>query len=482
MNLFKNTNNNKRYYTLDYFYKTKFNCKVSKLTIDAPFTCPNIDGTKGYGGCIYCAPSNNNQDIDTQIELQKKIINNKWPNSKYIIYLQSHSNTYGNINKLKSIYEPLLKVDNVIGLSIGTRVDCIDNDCLDYLEELSKRTYLTIELGLQTIHEKTSKLINRCHSLEEFEKMVKELKKRNINVVVHIINGLPFETKEMMIETIKYINKLHINGLKIHMLFIDENAPIKNLKFNYLSREDYINIVCDQIEELDPNIVIHRLTGDGNKNTLIYPLWSFKKVSILNDIDKELAKRNTYQGFNKSIQNKVNQLIIENIKQNDLVIDATIGNGHDSAFILPLIPKGYLYGFDIQLQALENTKKILKQLNYTLYNVSHEYMLETLGFKNKISLIIFNLGYLPNSDKKIKTNYKSTIKAITDSIELLNNKGIILITVYPGHKEGLEESIKINEFLKDINHHIYKNTDNPNAPYLILIKKLDIINKITIGK
>ena len=210
MNLYKNSDNNKRYYTLDYYYKKLFNHKVAKLSLDGPFTCPNIDGKKGYGGCIYCTPSSNAKSIEDQIKEQKKIIDKKWPNSKYIVYLQSHSNTYGNIEKLKSIYEPLLKINNVIGLSIGTRVDCISNECLDYLEELSKRTFLTVELGLQTIHEKTSKLINRCHTLDEFEIMVKELKRRNINVVVHIIDGLPFETREMMIETIRYINKLHI--------------------------------------------------------------------------------------------------------------------------------------------------------------------------------------------------------------------------------------------------------------------------------
>lgn len=373
MNLYKNSDNNKRYYTLDYYYRKKFNCRIAKLCIDAPFTCPNIDGTKGYGGCIYCTPSNNLKSIEDQIEEQKKIIDKKWPNAKYIAYLQSHSNTFGSIDKLKSLYEPLLKVENVIGLSIGTRVDCIIPECLDYLEDLSKRTYLTIELGLQTIHEKTSKLINRCHTLEEFEKMVKELKKRNINVVVHIIDGLPFETKEMMLETIKYLNKLHIDGIKIHMLFIDKNAPIKNLKFKMLTKEEYIDIICDQIEELDPDIVIHRLTGDGNKDTLIEPLWSLKKISLLNDIDKCLAKRNTFQGFNILIDNKINQLIIENIKFNDLVIDTT-----NNTFLKSFVSKDNIY---------------------TSYNDK---------FNNKVSLILCN-------------------ELSNDYLNLLNNKGIIIV-------------------------------------------------------
>lgn len=393
MNLFKNTNNNKRYYTLDYYYKKKFKTKVAKLSIDAPFTCPNIDGTKGYGGCIYCTPSNNTESIDVQINKQKKIIDKKWPNSKYIIYLQSHSNTYGSTQKLKYIYEPLLKIDNVIGLNIGTRADCITSDCLDYLEDISKRTFLTIELGLQTIHEKTSKLINRCHTLEEFEKMVNELKKRNINVVVHIIDGLPFETKEMMLDTIKYLNKLNIDGIKIHMLFIEENTPIKNLKFNKLTKEEYIDIICDQIEELNSNIVIHRLTGDGNRNSLIYPLWSLKKVSVLNDIDKELARRNTFQGFNSSYENKINQLIIENIKPNDLVINEL---DNYNALILSIIKKNNLYN----------------ELN---------------DLNDKISFILL----------KYKNNFKKAIK-------LLNNKGIILLLT--DSLDGLPDNINVYKY------------------------------------
>lgn len=393
MNLFKNTNNNKRYYTLDYYYKKKFKTKVAKLSIDAPFTCPNIDGTKGYGGCIYCTPSNITESIDVQINKQKEIIDKKWPNSKYIIYLQSHSNTYGSTQKLKDIYEPLLKIDNVVGLNIGTRADCITSDCLDYLEDISKRTFLTIELGLQTIHEKTSKLINRCHTLEEFEKMVNELKKRNINVVVHIIDGLPFETKEMMLDTIKYLNKLNIDGIKIHMLFIEENTPIKNLKFNKLTREEYIDIICDQIEELNSNIVIHRLTGDGNRNSLIYPLWSLKKVSILNDIDKELARRNTFQGFNSSYENKINQLIIENIKPNDLVINEL---DNYNALILSIIKKN------------------------TLYNKLND-------LNDKISFILL----------KDKNNFEKAIK-------LLNNKGIILLLT--DSLDGLPDNINVYKY------------------------------------
>lgn len=227
-------------------------------------------------------------------------MNKKWPNSKYIGYFQAHTNTYAPVEILKEKYETILNLDNVVGLSIATRPDAISDECLDYLEELNKKTYLTIELGLQTIHEKTSIFINRCHTLECFENMVKKLRERNINVVVHIINGLPYETKDMMIETVKYLNKLDIQGVKIHMLSILKNTKLglmyKQENFPILTREEYIDIVCDQIENLRPEIVINRITGDPKVEDLIAPNWLIKKVTILNDIDKELVRRDTYQG------------------------------------------------------------------------------------------------------------------------------------------------------------------------------------------
>ena len=224
----------------------------------------------------------------------------KWPKAKYIGYFQARTNTYAPIEELKKKYEVILKQDNVVGLSIATRPDSISDECLDYLEELSKRTYLTIELGLQTINEKTSKLINRCHSLECFENMVTKLRKRKINVVVHIINGLPNETKEDMINTVKYLNKLDIQGIKIHMLSIIKDTPLEKLykknKYHVLTKEEYIDIVVDQLEYLREEIVIHRITGDPDPKELIEPKWLIKKFTVLNDIDKEMVKRDTYQG------------------------------------------------------------------------------------------------------------------------------------------------------------------------------------------
>lgn len=306
--MFKYSNTNKRYHTLDYFYKQKFNSKVFKVSLNAGFTCPNIDGTVGYGGCIYCSnlgsgeyAGNVNDDLVTQFNKVKDLMNKKWPHSKYIGYFQAHTNTYAPLEVLKEKYETILNLNNVVGLSIATRPDAISEKCLNYLAELNKKTYLTIELGLQTIHENTSKLINRCHSLKCFEDMVKKLRKYNINVVVHIINGLPYETKEMMIETVKYLNTLDIQGIKIHMLSILKDTALANLyekeRFKTLTRDEYIDIVCTQLEYLREEIVINRITGDPKIDDLIEPNWLIKKVTILNDIDKELVNRNSYQGI-----------------------------------------------------------------------------------------------------------------------------------------------------------------------------------------
>ena len=303
--MFKYSDSNKRYYTLDYFYKHKFGCKVFKVSLNAGFTCPNIDGSVGVGGCIYCKGGSGDdfhtKDLETQFNLVKDIMLRKWPKAKYIGYFQANTNTYAKLDVLKEKYETILKQDNVVGISIATRPDAITDECLDYLEELSKRTYLTVELGLQTIHESTSILINRCHTLECFTDMVKKLRKKGINVVVHIINGLPFETKKMMIETVKYLSNLDIQGIKIHMLSILKGTKLEKLykqkHFKVLSREEYIDIVCDELEYLREDIVVNRITGDPKVSDLIKPYWITKKVTILNDIDKELKRRNSYQGI-----------------------------------------------------------------------------------------------------------------------------------------------------------------------------------------
>lgn len=307
INPFPYSDNNKRYHTLDYFYKQKFHSKVFKVSLNAGFTCPNKDGTKGYGGCIYCSKSGSGEfagekekDLVTQFEDIKNILLKKWPHSKYIGYFQANTNTYAPVDILKEKYETILNLPNVVGLNIATRPDAISKECYDYLEELSQKTYLTVELGLQTIHEKTARLINRCHDLKAFEESVKELRNRNINVVVHIINGLPYETKEDMVETVQYLNSLDIQGIKIHMLSILKDTALEKLfqkeHFKVLTKEEYIDIVVTQLEYLRPEIVINRITGDPKESDLIEPNWLVKKFCVLNDIDKELVKRETYQG------------------------------------------------------------------------------------------------------------------------------------------------------------------------------------------
>ncbi len=303
MNSFIYSFDNKRYHTLNYFYKTKFGKKVFKVSLNAGFSCPNyLNGT----GCIYCSHQSGDfagkkeDDIETQFEKIKHMMEKKWPNSYYIGYFQAGSNTFASLNVLKEKYEKVLKIPNVVGLSIATRSDCFTDELYDYLEELNQRTFLTIELGLQSMHEETLKFIHRGHSLENFIECVHELKKRNISVVVHIINGLPNETKEMMIETVKFLNELGIDGIKIHMLHILKGTPLEKMqkehKYHILTKEEYIDIVCEQLGYLKPNIVIHRITGDPTKEDLVEPEWLLKKFCVLNDIDKEMKKRNLTQG------------------------------------------------------------------------------------------------------------------------------------------------------------------------------------------
>ena len=291
---------NKRYHTLNYFFRNKFGSKVFKVALNAGFTCPNYKN----GGCIYCShgSGNNYQEMDLveQFNLVKIPLERKWPNSKYIAYFQANTNTYAPLTVLKEKYEQVLNIPNVYGLDIATRSDALSEEILDYLSELNKRTFLIVELGLQSMHEDTLKFIRRGHDLKNFEEAVKKLKERNIFVVVHIINGLPYETKEMMIETVKYLNTLGIDGIKIHMLYISTGTPLaliyKERAFHLLTKEEYIDIVCEQLEYLDPKIVIMRITGDPIKEELIAPTWLVKKFCVLNDIDKEMKKRDIYQG------------------------------------------------------------------------------------------------------------------------------------------------------------------------------------------
>lgn len=308
MKTFKYSDTNKRYYTLDYYYKKKYGCKIAKISLNLGLSCPNKDGTKGFGGCIYCSKlgsgeyaGNPVEPVQQQFETVKIIMIKKWPDCKFIAYFQANTNTYGPLDYLIKNWEEVLTYKDVVGINISTRPDSITNECYDYLEKLNKKTDLVVELGLQTSKEETSKLINRCCTLNEFEECIKELNKRNIKILVHIINGLPYESKDDMINTIKYLNKYNIWGVKIHMLHILKDTALENLYkkeiFHVLTREEYVDIVCDQLELLKEDIVINRITGDPKIDDLVEPFWLTKKFCVLNEIDKEMKRRETYQGI-----------------------------------------------------------------------------------------------------------------------------------------------------------------------------------------
>lgn len=299
--MFKYSLDNKRYHTLNYFLRNKFNSKVFKVPLDAGFGCPNEPG------CIYCSNKskaniiNSEENILNQFKENVSILEKKWPNSLYIPYFQAGTNTWAEVNILKTLFEPLLKLDKVVGLSIATRPDTISAEVLEYLADLNQRTFLTVELGLQSANNQTLKLINRGHDKETFEIATKRLHEKGIFVVAHIINGLPYETKNDMLYTIKFLNALNIDGIKIHMLFVNKNTPLEKLyhqnKFHILTKEEYIDIVINQLEILNESVVIERITGDPVKEELVAPTWLLKKFVVLNDIDKEMVKRNTYQGM-----------------------------------------------------------------------------------------------------------------------------------------------------------------------------------------
>lgn len=299
--------NNKRYNTQDNYLKARFGCKIAKIPLNAGFTCPNRDGTKGIGGCIYCSESgsgdfagNPADSIQKQFDSVRQAMDKKWKNAKYMPYFQAGTNTYAPLSVLKEKFEAALNLENIIGISIATRPDCIKNDVLEYLSEISERTYLTVELGLQTIHDKTGKIINRCCTYADFLNAYERLRKKGINVCVHLINGLPQESEEMMLQSVSEIAKIRPHSVKLHMLHIIKGTVCEKMyregNVSVFTLENYVQLVCNQLELLPWDTVIQRITGDGAKETLIAPLWSIKKFDVINGVDKEMNKRNTFQG------------------------------------------------------------------------------------------------------------------------------------------------------------------------------------------
>lgn len=299
--------NGKRYHSLNYFLRNKFGEKVFKISLDGGFSCPNRDGKISKGGCLFCSERGSGDfagDRDFSIEKQfidiKDMMSKKWKDGKYIAYFQAYTNTYAPIEVLREKYNEALKQEGVVALSIATRPDCLGEDVLDLLEEINKKFYVWVELGLQTSNDEAAKKINRGYNLDVFEEAIARLKKRGIDFVVHSIFGLPGESKEDMLNTVDYIAHSGARGIKFHLLHLMKNTPLVKLyeqgKLEFLSQEDYIELLCKSVAMLPEDMVVHRLTGDAPRDLLIGPMWSLKKWEILNSIDKTMVDNNIYQG------------------------------------------------------------------------------------------------------------------------------------------------------------------------------------------
>ena len=300
--------NGKRYLSQNDYLRKRFGGKVMKVSLNGGFTCPNRDGTKGIGGCIYCSESgsgdfagNPSMSVTEQFEAVRAPLMKKWRDcSLFIPYFQAGTNTYAPLPRLKALFEEALSLENVCGLAVSTRPDCISVETADYLAEISRRTYLTVELGLQTVHDKTAALINRCHTYTDFLNGFEMLHSRGINVCVHLINGLPFESREMMLETVRRVSQLPVHSIKLHLLHIIRGTRLADMyergEFPAMELDEYVSLICDQLEMIPSDVIIQRLTGDGAKDDLIAPLWSLKKFCVLNEIDKEMRRRDSFQG------------------------------------------------------------------------------------------------------------------------------------------------------------------------------------------
>ncbi len=296
---------NKLYHTLAFENQAR-GYKLYKAVVDAGFTCPNIDGTKGTGGCIFCSGGSGyftaaaETPIEDQIALELERLRKKDPEARAVAYFQAHTNTYAPVEVLQDRYERALRCEGICGLAIATRPDALAPEVLDYLKELSGRTLLTVELGLQTIHPRTAETIHRGCTLEEFMEAYKALKVRGVRVCVHMINSLPGETKQMMLETAAYVGQLRPAAVKIHMLHVIRGTQLEELykagKYRPMSLDEYVRLVCCQLELLPPETVIERLTGDGDKQTLVAPAWTKDKLRVLGSIDDLLYRWDTWQG------------------------------------------------------------------------------------------------------------------------------------------------------------------------------------------
>ncbi|MDA8414287.1 MAG: TIGR01212 family radical SAM protein [Desulfobacteraceae bacterium] len=288
--------------------KRIFGCRVQRISVDAGFCCPNRDGSLDTKGCIFCGGSGSGAysirrdlSVAAQIEDGKEVMRRKYRASNFIAYFQAYSNTYARVDRLRSLYTEALAVPGIVGLIVATRPDCLSKDVLEYLQELSRQTYLWLELGMQTMHDRSLVLINRRHDHLCTIDAVRRAKSRGVRVCAHIILGLPGETRQEMLSMAGELNRLGVDGVKVHLLHVMKGTTLAEMyergEVRVLERDEYAGLVCDFLELLDPCILIHRLTGDGGQNNLVAPLWSLKKFEVLNLIDAELERRGTRQGI-----------------------------------------------------------------------------------------------------------------------------------------------------------------------------------------
>lgn len=300
---------NKRYHSWNFALRQEFGEKIFKVPIDAGFDCPNRDGTVAKGGCTFCSVSGSGDMIvapeaplPEQFEKEIAMMHKKWPQvDKYIVYFQNFTNTHAPVAVIRERFEQVLTLPGVVGISVGTRPDCLPEDVVDYLAELNQRFYLWVELGLQTTFETTSNAINRAHDYQTYLDGVASLRKHNIRVCTHLINGLPGETIEMMQENVRRtIQDSDIQGIKLHLLHLMRNTRMlrdyHEGRLQLMRRDTYVSLICDQLEMIPPEIIIHRLTGDAPWDSLVGPMWSLKKWEVLNEIDQQMLRRNSYQG------------------------------------------------------------------------------------------------------------------------------------------------------------------------------------------
>lgn len=293
----------RRFLSFNDFFKEYYGGKTVKLSLDGGFSCPNRDGTLSEIGCIFCSDDGSGEfagskylSLDEQIESQKEFLKNKWKAENYIAYFQNFTNTYGSLESLRKIYDKIVDRDDIKGISIATRCDCLDDEKIEYLKEISKKKTLWLELGMQTVNENTIKVINRGYSHKEFDRTIRKLKDANILFLIHAIFGLPFEDEKDFENTINYIRDLAPFGVKFHNLYILKDSPIyelyKNKNFKILSRDEYVDLVLKALDTIDEKTVVHRITGDPPKAKLFEPSWCADKLSVISEIDKKLKENN----------------------------------------------------------------------------------------------------------------------------------------------------------------------------------------------